>query len=346
MSRCVVLAAASWLALALGTAVPAADVPKAPQAPPAKKHVPLPAFNDPATAGPDFPFQGEYCGTVEASDGPAKYGVQVIARDHGKFHCVAYRGGLPGDGWDRGEKIEADGQLQEGVVTFAVPGNDKATASLASDMLTVKDGSGKVLGTLAKLSRQSPTLGAKPPAGAVVLFDGTSADQWNKGEMTPDHLLVQGAVSKRQFGDTTYHLEFRLPFMPSGTGQARANSGFYVQGRYEIQILDSFGLPGLDNECGGIYHAAKPAVNMCYPPLSWQTYDVVFTAPRFRGGEKVENARITVRHNGVIVQDNLTLAGPTPGGVIKGEGETGPIYLQNHGGDPVRFRNIWVLEKK
>jgi hypothetical protein len=282
---------------------------------------------------------------VETADGTVKYGVQIIARDAGKFHCVAFRGGLPGAGWDRGEKIEADGQRQDGVVTFRVPGTDKATASLASGTLTVKDESGRVLGTLAKVSRQSPTAGAQPPAGAIVLFDGTSAEDWQKGRLTPDHLLMEGAISKRQFRDATYHLEFRLPFMPSGAGQARANSGFYLQGRYEVQILDSFGLPGLDNDCGGIYHAAKPAVNMCFPPLSWQTYDVDFTAPRFQGSEKVENARITVRHNGVLIHDNFPLAGPTPGGVVKGEAERGPIYLQNHG-NPVRFRNIWVVEKK
>ena len=221
----------------------------------------------------------------------------------------------------------------------------KTFAVLAAETLTLKDESGATIGTLKKVSRQSPTLGAVPPAGAIVLFDGTTAEQWKHGKMTADHLLMEGATSKQKFGDATFHLEFRLPFMPFSLGQARANSGFYVEGRYEVQILDSFGLKEVDNECGGIYHVAKPLVTMNYPPLAWQTYDVDFTAPRFKNGEKVECARITVRHNGVLVQDNLKIPGPTPGNVVKGEAETGPIYLQDHG-NPVRFRNIWLVEKK
>jgi hypothetical protein len=134
--------------------------------------------------------------------------------------------------------------------------------------------------------------------------------------------------------------------MPRARGQARANSGVYVHGCYEVQVLDSFGLAGKDNECGGIYQQSAPRVNLCYPPLQWQTYDIDFTAARFGpDGQKTANARLTVRHNGAVVQDDLELKRATPGGVAKEGPGPGPLHLQNHG-NPVYFRNVWVAEKK
>ena len=131
--------------------------------------------------------------------------------------------------------------------------------------------------------------------------------------------------------------------MPLARGQARGNSGLYVNGCYEVQMLDSFGLEGKDNECGGIYKVGAPAVNMCFPPLAWQTFDVDFTAAKYQDGKKVKNARITVRHNGVVIHDDRELPAATPGGCGK-ESEPGPIFLQNHG-NPVRYRNIWAVKK-
>ena len=132
--------------------------------------------------------------------------------------------------------------------------------------------------------------------------------------------------------------------MPYARGQGRGNSGFYAQGRYEVQILDSFGLSGENNECGGIYTIGKPKVNMCLPPLSWQTYDVDYTAAEFKDGKKVKNARMTVRHNGVLIHENLDLTHATTAAPMREGPENGPVYLQNHG-NPVRFRNIWVVPK-
>jgi hypothetical protein len=141
------------------------------------------------------------------------------------------------------------------------------------------------------------------------------------------------------------HIEFRAPFMPRARGQGRGNSGVYLADQYEVQVLDSFGLEGLDNECGGIYKAAKPLVNMCFPPLAWQTYDIDFRTARFSpdGKTKKENASVTIRHNGVPIQYNLELKSATPGGHRSDE-HPGPIFLQNHG-NPVRFRNIWLVPR-
>jgi len=135
-------------------------------------------------------------------------------------------------------------------------------------------------------------------------------------------------------------LDALLPFMPSARGQKRGNSGVYLQDRYEIQVLDSFGLKGEANECGAIYTKTKPAVHMCYPPLIWQTYDVDFTSAKFDSGKKIKNAVTTVKHNGVLIHEQVQIDGPTG----RGKPETpagGPIHLQDHG-NPVRYRNIWI----
>jgi len=141
------------------------------------------------------------------------------------------------------------------------------------------------------------------------------------------------------------HLEFLLPYMPHARGQGRANSGVYVQSRYEIQILDSFGQEGAFNECGALYRERKPDLNMCLPPLTWQTYDIWFRGPRFGAdAQKTENARFTVSLNGVPVQNDVELASGTGAGKRIGEGPNPlPTKLQNHS-NPVRFRNIWLVE--
>jgi hypothetical protein len=132
--------------------------------------------------------------------------------------------------------------------------------------------------------------------------------------------------------------------MPTARDQGRGNSGVYIQSRYEVQVLDSFGLEGEDNECGGIYSIAKPAVNMCLPPLAWQTYDIDFTAARYdEQGNKTKNARVTIKHNGVVIHDNLELPHGTPGRNAEGPGPDA-LFLQDHG-NPVAFRNIWAVEK-
>jgi hypothetical protein len=300
-----------------------------------------PAYTDPAQAGIDFKIQGEYEGTLDA-DG-SRWGAQVIALGDGKFRCVGYQGGLPGNGWQPGnETNSSDGKLQGEV---AIIEGDHYLGRVDGQAFKVQTIDGDAVGKLDKVHRTSPTLGAKPPEGAIVLFDGSSVDAWNNGKLTDDHWLAATNVdTKQRFGDQTLHVEFRTPFMPNSRGQGRGNSGVYVQSRYEVQVLDSFGLEGLDNECGGIYSVSRPKLNMCYPPLSWQTYDIDFTAARFDGnGNKTANARITVRHNGVVIHDNIELPHTTPGRLDSESAEPAPLYLQNHG-NPVVFRNIWLVE--
>lgn len=298
-------------------------------------------YDDPAKVDADYAIQGEYQGTIEGEG--QKLGIQVLARGNGKFHAVGYIGGLPGDGWSKGDdKHEADGELKEGAVAF---GTDDTTATLKDGEITIVDKEKNKVCALKKVERASPTLGAKPPSGAVVLFDGSSAEAFPGAKMTTDKLLIQGATSKQKFNDCTVHVEFRTPYMPADDSQARGNSGVYLQGRYEVQVLDSFGLEGKNNECGGIYGISDPSVNMCSAPLVWQTFDIDYTAAKYEVDKKVKNARITVKHNGVLIQDNLEMPnGTTAAPVPEGPG-AGPLYLQDHG-NPVRYRNVWVVEKK
>lgn len=303
-----------------------------------------PVFLDPAKAGADYALQGEYEGELKDSNGnPIKIGVQVIAEGKGQFSFKAYPGGLPGAGSDGSEPRPGKAKLVAGQEKAEIdfPGIE---AVIQPDAIIVSKGDHT--GKLAKVKRESPTLGAKPPQGAVVLFDGGNAEEWTPANKSEDGFLGVGVTSKKKFGDFTAHIEFRTPFMPEARGQARGNSGVYIQNRYELQVLDSFGLTGEDNECGGIYKQAKPAVNMALPPLAWQTYDIDFTAAKFdESGKKISDAVLTVKHNGIVIQDGLKLKDVTPGGEPKETATPGPFHFQNHG-DKVAFRNVWVVEKK
>ncbi|MEZ6091330.1 MAG: family 16 glycoside hydrolase [Pirellulaceae bacterium] len=269
-----------------------------------------------ATAGDeDFQTQGEYVGPERA--------MQVIAMGEGDFEAVVYAGGLPGAGWDK-----------------SPPRRVNLDADQVVDLVDANQ--------MKRVHRTSPTLGMEPPANAIVLFDGTEKtlnDHWTNGRMTDDGLLIQGVTSKDTFQDFTLHIEFRTPYMPRARGQGRGNSGVYYQGRYETQVLDSFGLAGKQNETGGIYSIRDPDLNMCLPPLSWQTYDADFTAARFDdAGKKISDATLTVRLNGVVVHQDIPLTHKTTAAPVNEGPEPGPIYLQDHG-NPVRYRNIWVIPR-
>lgn len=213
-----------------------------------------------------------------------------------------------------------------------------------------------LLGILASTARagdakpNDATLGQAAPPGAVVLFDGEDLEGWVKVDgKTPadwpleDGLMIVGngsIMTERKFDDFQLHLEFNVPYMPKAKGQARGNSGVYLTGNYELQVLDSYGLKPQDEDCGAIYKQVAPKVNACKPPLQWQTYDVTFHKAQLEEGKAVKKARVTVLQNGVKIIDDAVIS-PTPGGTGVDEGEDGPLMLQDHG-NPVQYRNIWI----
>lgn len=294
--------------------------------------------------------QGEYAGILTNIGGgvrePRHVGAQVIAlcdKDGGnpRLQMVLHLGGLPGAGWERGDARRSfEAPLVDGTATFE---NGTGRARLANGEIVFLGKNGEEEGRISKVERKSPTLGAKPPASAVVLFDGSSADAFEGGRLLEGGLLGVGCDSKQGFGDHRIHLEFRTPFQPAARGQGRGNSGVYVQGRYECQVLDSFGLDGKQNECGGIYSIAPPIVNAALPPGQWQTYDITFTGARWQGLKKVRDARMTVHLNGILVHDDVALGHVTTAAKRKESDAPGGLYLQNHG-NPVAYRNIWVVE--
>jgi hypothetical protein len=321
-----------------------------------------------STLPADFKIQGEYAGAIKGGD---KLGCQVIALGNGTFQAVVLPGGLPGAGWDEKNKILMDGKLDgdkaafkpttgkrqylaqgpdvfSATSKFPPTGQKDYTATISGDTLTGKTEDGKEF-ELKRVVRESSTMGAKSPEGGVVLFDGKNTDEWNKGRLDKDTSFLntdgQDIISKKKFNNYTAHVEFMLPYRPDARGQGRGNSGFYQVQHYEVQILDSFGLDGKNNECGGVYTKIDPKVNMCLPPLQWQTYDVEFTNAVATDGKKSKNARITVKHNGVVIIDDKEITGPTGGHRNDPEGTPGPLLLQGHG-NPLQFRNIWVVEKK
>ena len=309
----------------------------------------------------DYQTQGEYKG--------ANFGVQVIALGNDSFSAVVYLGGLPGDGWDTKNKIILDGQ-KSGQTTnfksstgprkyyeldakkftpvkkFPPQGQQTCTASLSQGTFTLNLSDQTY--ALTKINRQSPSLGAPAPENAIVLYDGSSNDAFTGGRIDAKtkslHTDAKDFYTKEKFNNYTMHIEFMTPYMPAYRGAKRGNSGIYQVWDYELQVLDSFGLDGVHSECGGIYKTQAPKINMCYPPLTWQTYDIEFTNSVFKDGKKVSSAFITVKHNGVLVHDKTEIPAKTGGSRKTPEGQPGPFRFQGHG-NKIQYRNIWLIKK-
>jgi hypothetical protein len=207
------------------------------------------------------------------------------------------------------------------------------------------------------------TVGAKPPSDAIVLFGGKNLDRWQDSKGGPAKWRVAdgafvvvagtGGIQTRDgFGDVQLHVEWASPKPPKGKDQDRGNSGVFLMGLYEVQVLDSYGnVTYADGQVAAIYGQYPPLVNATRPPGEWQSYDILFHRPRFDAtGKVLKPARFTVLHNGVLVQDNVEPVGPTAHQrrpPYEAHADRLPISLQDHG-HPVRFRNIWLrdLERK
>jgi hypothetical protein len=198
----------------------------------------------------------------------------------------------------------------------------------------------------------------RAPSDAVVLFDGQDLSKWVDKDGKPARWKVESGYmevvpktgylyTRNSFGDCQLHVEFSEPTPPHGESQDRGNSGVFLQGLYEIQVLDSYeNKTYADGQASAVYGQYPPQVNASRPPGEWQTYDIIFHGPRFSGSNLTRPARVTVLHNGVLVQDNVELTGPTAHGErppYKPGPDKLPLALQDHG-DPVRYRNIWIRE--
>ena len=253
------------------------------------------------------------------------------------------------------KRIEMTGALKDGAIDFSgKEGDAEYRARWTAQGLTLTAPGAAQAVTLRKLNRTSPTLGQKASRGAINLLPIEADGGPNLGEWTSDQwvrmrdgsmqVLGGDTKTKREFGDAKIHVEWKTPLKPEARGQERGNSGVYLQDRYELQVLDSFGLDSRDNDAGGIYQISKPKVNAGLPPGQWQTYDITYRAPRlYTDGRAAKPAFITVYHNGVLIQDNVMLPHSTGGAASADPAAKAPLRLQAHG-NPVRYRNIWVQE--
>ncbi len=308
------------------------------------------------------PIQGDWSGEwISGPNGKASEIVaQVVARGDGTYmiRVLNY--------FDKrtAPYLVADARMKDGTLQFS---KGDWSGTIANGKFTGqgshREGShGRF--EMKKVIRLSPTLGMAPPPDAVVLFDGTGFENWESSrnassidwQLKPDDAMEiavsadrkgHGLRTKKKFRDVTLHLEFRLPLMPAAGGQKRANSGLFIQG-YEIQILDSYGLEGYENECGAFYKFKAPLVNMCAPPLQWQTYDVEYTSARFdEDGNVIAWPTFTVLHNGVIIHRNLEMDFEVvnkQGDRVRPPRDAQPVSLQFHASS-IQFRNIWAIER-
>lgn len=289
----------------------------------------------------DFQVQGEYSGSIEGGE---NLGAWVVGQGGDKYNVVFLPGGLltlpgqAGGGWNRTVRHSGSGTA----ANLATANGFKASITGAGEARVMKGTTqdNKAF-TLNRVLRRSPTLGLVPKAEwkAVHWFrEGVAADltKWSPRPDVPQMkyggFLLRGVTSNESHGTVFLHIEVRSPYCPSCRDQGRGNSGIYLRGMHEMQVLDSFGLAGGDNDLGSIYRVKAPLVNAALPPLSWQTYDCYYTPGTGN------SATMTVYLNGVLVQDKSAVT------VITEAGFSGnSLYLQNHGNEVI-FNNIWAVQ--
>lgn len=302
------------------------------------------------------PFLGEYEGTFTPTGGAAvKAQAKIFGQPGGVYKVVlivpSEKEGEIGAVFNLSGKVDGD--------KLAVSGKSEGMefTGIVEKQQFLAEAKGEKGGKieLKFTVRKSPTEGKKPPKDALVLLafeegKAPSMDAWDNKTWVADAneaCIYKGKGdirTTRKFADVQLHVEFMCPYMPESTGQARGNSGVYLQDRYEVQVLDSFGLVPQKNDCGALYNVAAPKSLAALPPLRWQTYDVTFVAPKLENGKVVKKGTITVMHNGILVHDKQEL--PTqpanPAGA-RGVVDVGVLKLQDHG-NTVKFRNVWLVE--
>jgi len=290
-------------------------------------------------APPEAEVQGLYEGAVK----DVKFEARVIAMGKDAFKIYLRQdlgGGKVG-------KVELDGKVEGDAVTFKSKGGEvEWAASYGAGAL--KGTAGGVEFTAKRVERKSPTMGKKPPQGAIVMLDGKnfenitpskSAEEWKPAEDGSIQVAKGGMNSKQQFdGSFDYHVEFLCPLQPPARSQGRGNSGCYLPNGDEVQVLDSFGMDTYKGGgCGGLYNYKDPDVFDVFslaslPPLEWQTYDMEYRVEK-ADGKLVGKPKLTVYHNGIKIHDNAEL---------KNAAKKGGFHWQDHG-NPVRYRNIWIV---
>jgi len=288
---------------------------------------------------PEAEVQGLYEGTLKDSTCEAR--VVALGKDVYKIYVRQ----IPADG--KGIKAELDGKADGDAVAFRNKGGDvEWTAAYAPGL--VKGTAGGAPFEFRRVQRKPPSLGKAPPAGAIVLLDGKNFDQVTKSKSEEDWKpaddgsiqVPKGGMNSRQQFDGSYdlHVEFLCPLMPAARGQGRGNSGCYQANGDEVQVLDSFGMDTYKGGgCGGLYNYKDPDVFDVFslaslPPLEWQTYDIEYRVEK-KDGKPTGKPKITVVHNGIKIHDQAEL---------RNDAKKGGLHFQDHG-NPVRFRNIWIL---
>ena len=308
----------------------------------------------------DFQIQGEYVWYA----GGKVFACQCIANGDGKFTVVGFPGGFPGMGWHAKEaRIYYEGGIEGNEVILRPTKMDLEGQNNLPMMESHKDDITKIdlAGTTMtfcvpgkpdriakKFVRPNDRVGVVED-GAVILYDGTAKDKTNTDNIASYRkineetgaMFAEFVTKELEKGkECLVHVEFMLSFMPRAKGQARSNSGVYLYEAYECQVLDSFGLRGENNECGGFYQQKRPLANAVQSPLTWQAYDFHIIPAKYENGKKVANAKVDVALNGILIHDGLEISGHTPGRKAEADEARG-IYFQGHGNN-VQYRNIWV----